>query len=167
MLDRRLDDKLDGMKEKQDELNDKLNTLMGMMEKKKTKYRHQQKDDSDMLCTSSNNLGSPPRNKTRRNQCYVVYPPKAKIEMSKFSGNDEQCVAWLNKAEKYFDIYNITTDIEKVKYVFLHLENHAYNWYMWWKGDNFTYTWNLFKNNFLKRFQGINEDDFFLKLTRL
>ena len=73
--------------------------------------------------------------------------------MSKSTGNDEQCVAWLNKAEEYFDIYNITIDIEKVKYASMHLENHAYNWYMWWKGDNFTYTWNLFKNDFLKRFQ--------------
>ena len=75
-----------------------------------------------MSCTSTNNSGSPPCNKTRRNQRYVVYPPKAKIEMSKFSGNDEQCVAWLNKAEEYFDIYNITTDIEKVKYASMHLE---------------------------------------------
>ena len=38
---------------------------------------------------------------------------------------------------------------------------------MCWKGDNFAYTWNLFKNDFLKRFQGINEDKFFSKLTRL
>ena len=87
--------------------------------------------------------------------------------MSKFSGNDEQCVAWLNKEEEYFDIYNITTDIEKVKYASMHLESHAYIWYMWWKGDKFEYTWNLFKNDFLKRFQGINEDEFFSKLTRL
>ena len=35
------------------------------------------------------------------------------------------------------------------------------------KRDNFTYTWNLFKNDFLNRFQGIKEDDFFTKLTRL
>ena len=79
----------------------------------------------------------------------------------------KQCVVWLNKAEEYFDIYNITTDVEKVKYASMHLENHAYNWYMWWKGDNFAYTWNWFKNDFLKRFQGINEDELFSKLTRL
>ena len=81
VLDRRLDDKLDEMKEKQDQLNDKLNTLMKMMEKKMTKDRRKQKDDSDMSCASANNLGSPPHNKTRGNQyqCYVVYPPKAKI----------------------------------------------------------------------------------------
>ena len=98
VLDRRLDDKLDGMKVKKDQLNDKLNTLMGMMEKKNTKDHHKQKDYSDMSCTSASNSGSPPCNKTRRNQRYVVYPTKEKIEMSKFSGNDEQCIAWLNKA---------------------------------------------------------------------
>ena len=67
VLDRRLDDKLDGMKEKQYQLNDKLNTLMEMVEKNKKKDRNKQKDDSDMLCASANNLGSPPCNKTRGN----------------------------------------------------------------------------------------------------
>ena len=43
VLDRRLDDKLDGMKEKQDQLNNKLNTLMGIMDKKKTKDRHKKR----------------------------------------------------------------------------------------------------------------------------
>ena len=38
---------------------------------------------------------------------------------------------------------------------------------MWWKGDKFSYTWNLFKNDFFNRFQGIKEDEFFTKLTRL
>ena len=67
VLSRRLDDKLDGMKEKQYQLNDKINILMGMMDKKKTKDHHKQKYDSDMPCTSASNSGSPPRNKTRRN----------------------------------------------------------------------------------------------------
>ena len=76
-------------------------------------------------------------------------------------------VAWLNKAEEYFDIYNIQSDEEKVKYVSMHMEGYAYNWYLWWKRDNFTYTWNLFKNDFFYSFQGIKEDEFFSKLTRL
>ena len=85
MLDRRLDDKLDEMKETQDQLNGKLNTLMEMMENKKTKDRCKQEDNSDMSCASANNSGSPPRNNTRGNQYqhYVVYPPKEKIEISK------------------------------------------------------------------------------------
>ena len=50
------------------------------MEKKKTKDRRKQKDDSDMSCTSANNSRSPPCNKTRGNQYqhYVVYPPPKK-----------------------------------------------------------------------------------------
>ena len=47
------------------------------------------------------------------------------------------------------------------------MEGYAYNWYLWWKRDNFAYTQNLFKNDFFNKFQGIKEDDFFNKLTRL
>ena len=54
-----------------------------------------------------------------------------------------------------------------MKYVAMHMEGYAYNWYLWWKRDNFAYTWNLFKNDFFNRFQGIKEDEFFSKLTRL
>ena len=96
-----------------------------------------------------------------------MYPPRAKIELSKYNGNEDQCIAWINKAEEYFDIYNITTDEEKVKYASLHLDGYAYNWYMWWKGENLSYNWRQFKNDFFKRFQGITEDEFFSKLTRL
>ena len=49
----------------------------------------------------------------------------------------------------------------------MHMEGYAYNCYLWWKRDNFTYTWNLFKNDFFNRFQGIKEDEFSSKLTRL
>ena len=58
-------------------------------------------------------------------------------------------------------------DEEKVKYVPMHLEGDSYNWYIWWKGDNFSFTWKLLKNDFLKRVQGITEDKFFSNLTRL
>ena len=47
------------------------------------------------------------------------------------------------------------------------MEGYAYNWYLWWKKYNFTYTWNLFKNDSFNRFQGIKEDEFFSKLTKL
>jgi hypothetical protein len=97
----------------------------------------------------------------------MIYPPKAKIELSKYNGGDNQCVAWFNKTEEYFHIYNITTDEEKVKYASMYLEGTAYNWYLWWKGRIQSYTWNSFKNDFFKRFQGISEQEFFSKLTRL
>ena len=96
-----------------------------------------------------------------------MYPPRENIEMLKYNRSDEQCVAWLNKVQDYFDIYNIMMDEEKVKYVPMHLEGDSYNWYIWWKGDNFSFTWKLLKNDFLKRVQGITEDKFFSNLTRL
>jgi hypothetical protein len=85
---------------------------------------------------------------TSQYQPLMIYPPKAKIELSKYNGSDNQCVAWFNKTEEYFQIYNITTDEEKVKYASMFLEGTAYNWYMWWKGRIQSYTWNSFKNDF-------------------
>ena len=95
-----------------------------------------------MSVASSNSSGPPLNSIAKGNQYhpYIVYPPKAKIELSKYNRSEDQCIAWLNKAEEYFDIYNIISDKEKVKYVSMHLEGYAYNWYMWWKGDNFFYT---------------------------
>jgi hypothetical protein len=50
----------------------------------------------------------------------------------------------------------------------LPLRSHAsatlgttYNWYLLWKGRIQPYNWNSFKNDFLKRFQGILEFFFF------
>ena len=60
--------------------------------------------------------------------------------MTKYSGGEDQFIAWLNTEEEYLDIYNIATNEEKVKYGSMHLEGYAYNWYMWCKGDNFSYT---------------------------
>ena len=59
-----------------------------------------------------------------------MYPPKEKIDLSKYNGSEDQCVTWLNKAAEYFDIYNIQLDEEKVKYASIHMEGNAYNWYM-------------------------------------
>ena len=116
------------------------------------------------MSLSSSSSSEPPSNhkeKGNQRRPYKVHPPKVKIELSKYNESEEQCAAWLNKAEEYFDIYNIQSDEEKVKYASMHMEGYADNWYLWWKRDNFTYTWNLFKNDFLNRFQGIKEDEFF------
>ena len=69
-----------------------------------------------------------------------MYPLRAKIEFLKYNESDDQYIAWINKANKYFDIYNIMMTKEKVKYASMHLEGHAYNWYIWWKRDKFSYT---------------------------
>ena len=45
----------------------------------------------------------------------------------------------------------------------MHLEDNAYNWYLWWKNTAriCSYNWVSFRNNLIKRFQGVEEKDFF------
>ena len=95
-----------------------------------------------MWVASSNNSEPPSNYKEKGNRChpYIVYPRKEKIELSKYNGSEDHYVAWLNKEEDYFDIYNIQSDEEKVKYVSMYIEGYAYNWYLQWKRDNFSYT---------------------------
>ena len=144
-------------------LNSKIDAISKMVENKKAKNHRQQRSISNMPLSSSSSSEPPSNRKTKGNQYrpYILYPPKAKIELSKYNGSEDQCVAWQNKAEEYFDIYNIQSDEEKVKYASMHMEGYAYNWYLWWRRDNFAYTWNLFKNDFFNRFPGIKEDEFF------
>ena len=88
-----------------------------------------------MFVTPSRKSESPPCDKSKDTpyQSFIMYPLRSKIELSKCNRIDDQCVAWLNKVEEYVYIYNIMMDEEKVKYVSMHLEGHAYNWYIWWK----------------------------------
>jgi hypothetical protein len=77
---------------------------------------------------------------------------RVKLELSKFDGDEKQSVAWINKAEEYFEIHNVQFDDEKIKYTSMQLEGNAYNWYMWWKSVTrvCSYSWDRFKNNFFK-----------------
>ena len=112
--------------------------LQNMWDSKDQKH---EKNGSDMSVRSSRKSESPTHKpKDTQYQSFIMYPPRAKIEMMKYNGGEDQCVARLNKSEEYFDICNITMDEEKVKYASMHLEGYGYNWYMWWKGDNFSYT---------------------------
>ena len=51
----------------------------------------------------------------------------------------------------------------------MHLEGNAYNWYLWWKNTTriCSHNWASFRNDLIKRFQGIEEKDLFSKITRL
>ena len=82
-----------------------------------------------MSLALSSSSESPSNLKAKRSEYrpYKVYPSKAKIELSKYNGSEDQCVSSLNKVEEFFNIYNIQSDEEKVKYASMHMEGYAYN----------------------------------------
>ena len=82
-----------------------------------------------MSLASSSSYEPPSNRQAKGNQYrpYKMYPSKAKIELLKYNGSEDQCVAWLNKVEEHFDIYNIQFDEEKVKYASIHMEGYTYN----------------------------------------
>ena len=94
---------------------------------------------------------------------------RVKVELPKYDGDERQCIVWINKAEEYLDIHNIYYDGEKIKYASMHLEGNAYNWYLWRKNTAriCSYNWVTFRNDLIKRFQGIEVKYFFSKITRL
>lgn len=63
----------------------------------------------------------------------ATYQRRAKLELSKFGGNENFYVAWVNKVEEYFKIYDIDNDDEKIRDASMKMEGETYNWYMWWK----------------------------------
>ena len=87
--------------------------------------------------------------------------------MPKFDGNEKNNVAWINKAEEYFEIYDITDDDENLRHASMKMEGEAYNWYMCWKKTTHVISWRRFKDAFFKRFQGVKEEEFFSKLIKL
>jgi hypothetical protein len=114
--------------------NKKHEELIKLLKNQGSPCRNKKGSTSDSSRYSSPPL-QPPYNPSRSPQYYpfMIYPPRAKIELLKYNGSETQCVAWSNKAGQYLDIYNIKTDEEKIKYASMHLEGEAYYWYMWWK----------------------------------
>ena len=79
----------------EDRLNNKIDAISKIVEKEKAKNHHKQRSSSNMSVSSSNIFEPPPNRKAKGNQYhpYIVYPPKAKIELSKYNGSEDQCVA--------------------------------------------------------------------------
>ena len=92
-----------------------------------------------------------------------------KVELPKYNGDERQCIAWINKAKEYLDIHNIHYEGEKIKYVSMHLEGNAYNWYLLWKNTTriCSHNWVTFRNDHIKILHGVEEKYFFAKITRL
>lgn len=60
-------------------------------------------------------------------QPLATYQRRAKFEMPKFDGNKKNNVAWINKAEEYFEIYDINDDDKKLRHASMKMEGEAYN----------------------------------------
>ena len=76
-------------------LNSKIDAIIKIGEKRKTENQCPQQSNSDMSLSSSSSFEPPSNHKEKGNQHrpYKVYPPKAKIELSKYNGSEDQCVA--------------------------------------------------------------------------
>jgi len=74
---------------------------------------------------------------------------RAKLELSKFDVNEKQGVAWFNKVQECFEIYNIYNDNKKFKYASMQLEGDTYNWYLWWKKSSFSVKLEYIQGRFL------------------
>ena len=72
-------------------LNNKIDAISKIVENAKAKNHRQQRNSSNMSLASSNRSKPPSNHKVKRNQYhpYVVYPPKAKIELSKYKGIED------------------------------------------------------------------------------
>ena len=97
--------------------------LQNMKNSKEQKHEKYGSNISITLSRNSKSLAHWP--KGTQYPPFIMYPPREKIEMMKYDIWEDQCVAWLNKEEEYFGIYNITMDEEKVKYASMHLEGYA------------------------------------------
>ena len=75
-------------------LNNKIDAISKIVENKKVK-NHQQQSSSNMSLASSSSSEPPSNRKAKGNQYhpYKVYPYKEKIELIKYNGSEDQCVA--------------------------------------------------------------------------
>ena len=66
-----------------------------MVEKEKAKNRRKQRSSSNMSVASSSSSEPPSNHKAKSNQYhpYIVYPPKEKIELSRYNGSEGQSVS--------------------------------------------------------------------------
>jgi hypothetical protein len=53
------------------------------------------------------------------------------VDVTKFDGSDP--TSWVTQMEHYFSLYNITDDLAKLRYGFLHLDQECWQWWQWRK----------------------------------
>jgi hypothetical protein len=96
---------------------------------------------------------------------------KVKLDILKFDGEDNrEGTRWINKVENYFSMHHISDDDDKINIASMYLEKTTCDWFLWWDSKcrgGLVRDWDTFKKIFFKRFQDIEEDELFTKLTRL
>jgi hypothetical protein len=53
------------------------------------------------------------------------------VDVTKFDGSD--LIGWVTQMEHYFSLYNITDDLDKLRYGVLHLDQERWQWWQWRK----------------------------------
>lgn len=111
-----------------------------------------------------------PYNQFPHNQFHTHYADnnlptmkQMRLEFSVFSGGDP--VEWLNKAEQYFELYQIPED-KKLSIATMHLSDKASNrWYMF--RHEFPNNWQGLADFLMREFGGFNKSDYQAALARM
>jgi hypothetical protein len=53
------------------------------------------------------------------------------VDVTKFDGSDP--IGWVTQMEHYFSLYDITDDLDKLRYGVLHLDQECWQWWQWKK----------------------------------
>jgi hypothetical protein len=61
-------------------------------------------------------------------QCDLRLP---RVDVTKIDGSDP--TGWVTQMEHYFSLYDITNDLAKLRYGFLHLDQERWQWWQWRK----------------------------------
>jgi hypothetical protein len=73
------------------------------------------------------------------------------VDVTKFDGSDP--TGWVTQMEHYFSLYNITDDLAKLWYGFLHLDQERWQWWQWRKTFHQGYiAWTQFVTELYERF---------------
>jgi hypothetical protein len=74
-----------------------------------------------------------------------------RVDVTKFDGSNP--TGWVTQMEHYFSLYNITDDLAKLRYGFLHLDQEWWQWWQWRKTSHQGYiAWTHFVAELYKRF---------------
>jgi hypothetical protein len=73
------------------------------------------------------------------------------VDVTKFDGSDP--TSGVTQMEHYFSLYNITDDLEKLRYGVLHLDQERWQWWQWRKNSRQGYiAWTQFVAELYERF---------------